>query len=373
MNLLALNWNDRKNPYAGGAEVHFEELLERLVRKGHQVTLLCSGWDGAPEDDEVAGIRIRRIAGRSTFNFAVPGELRRLVRSQRFDLLIEDINKIPFYTPLYCSLPTLVVIPHLFATTVFQEVNALLASYVYLAELPFVPMYRGRLVNVISESTAEELTRRGIPSADISVIHCGIDRTTYAHLPSVPKYEVPTILYLGRIKKYKSIQHLIQAFSALVRELPHARLLVVGDGDYLPILKGLARDLGIEASVTFTGFVSREEKVQHLRRSHVAVLPSLKEGWGLTNIEANAVGTTVIAANTPGLRDSVRDGVSGLLYEYGDIVRLTGLLRELLTNDTRRAELQRGALEWAERFSWDRAADQFDELLPQVMQRARQD
>jgi glycosyltransferase involved in cell wall biosynthesis len=369
MNILALNWNDLKNPFGGGAEVHFEELLRRLVKMGHKVTLVCSAWPGASEDEIVHGVRIRRVGSRQSFNFVVPSLLKKLTKAEQFDLLIEDINKIPFYTPCYLKLPTLVVIPHLFATTVFQEVSPALASYVYLAEMPMIPIYKRFLFNVISESTAEEIVARGVPKNQVSVIHCGIDRGTYSYDPSLQKFTEPTVLYLGRIKKYKSIQHLIAACALLRIEIPNIRLVIVGDGDYTPTLKKQVADLQLEQQVHFTGYVSKEVKVDYLRRSHAAVLPSIKEGWGLTNIEANAVGTVAIAANSPGLRDSVKDGHSGLLYPYGDIHSLAEKLKLVLTNDAERVRLESGAREWANRFDWDRAAERFAELLPQVVAR----
>lgn len=363
MNLLALNWNDLKNPFAGGAEVHLEELLRRLVTYGHSVTLFCSGWDGCPSEETIEGIRIIRRGNRYNFNLVAPMHLRRLTREQRFDLLIEDINKIPFYTPFYLDLKTLVVIPHLFATTVFQEINAVLGTYIYLAEKPLIPVYRGRHFNVISESTAAEIETRGIPHKDISVIHCGIDRNLYAYRADVPKYDQPTILYLGRLKKYKSIQHLIAAFSQVRKQLPTARLMIVGTGDYLPELQKMTLALGLTDAVEFPGFVSTDEKVVRMRRAHVSVLPSLKEGWGLTNIEANSVGTAVVAANTPGLRDSVRHNETGLLYEYGNIDQLATHLVAILTDSALRERLQAGARTWADKFSWDDAARKFDNLI----------
>lgn len=366
MKLLALNWNDLKNPYGGGAEVHFEELLRRLVKYGHEVTLLCSGFKGGQKEETVQGIRIIRCGGRYTFNLIAPFYLRRLVKENNFDLLLEDINKIPFHTPLYLNIKTLVIIPHLFGTTVFQETNFILGTYVYLAELPLVSLYRGRPFNVISESTAQEMVERGIPEKDVSVIHCGIDRELYAHDPSVTKYETPTILYLGRIKKYKSIQDLILAFAKLRQELPEARLMIVGAGDYLDRLKAQAKALDLADAVEFPGFVSSENKVERLRRAHVAVLPSLKEGWGLTNIEANSVGTTVIAADVPGLRDSVRHNETGLLFEHGNIEQLTEYLKSILTDQTRRVRLEQGALKWAEKFNWDSAAEKFNKLILEV-------
>lgn len=366
MKLLALNWNDLKNPFGGGAEVHLEELLRRLVKFGHEVTLLCSGWQGSRAEETIEGIRIIRIGNRYTFNWLVPGKLRSLVKEGAYDLLLEDINKIPFYTPLFVKIKTLVIIPHLFASTVFHETNPILGTYVYLAEKPLVYFYKGRHFNVISESTAEDMIARGLPKDDVSVIHCGIDRELYAPDPAVKKYDRPTILYLGRIKKYKSIQHLITAFAKVLEKLPEARLMIVGAGDYLAQLKQQAQSLGLGDRVEFPGFVSKEDKVDRMRRAHVAVLPSLKEGWGLTNIEANSVGTTVVAANVAGLKDSVRHDQTGLLYEYGDIEQLTQSLLTILTDQAVRVRLERGALEWAEKFNWDAAAQKFDNLIHRV-------
>lgn len=370
MKILALNWNDLKNPYGGGAEVHLEELLRRLVIYGHEVTLFCSGFSGCRDEETIEGVRIIRRGNRYNFNLIAPFHLRRLVRENNFDILVEDINKIPFYTPLYLNLKTLVVVPHLFATTVFHEINFVLGTYIYLAEKPLVSVYRGLPFNVISESTGEDIKKRGVPADDISVIHCGIDRQLYAHDPDTPKYEHPTLLYLGRIKKYKSVQHLIQAFKLVREKLPEARLMVVGTGDYLPQLKSLANSLDLSDDVEFPGFVSPEEKVLRMRRAHVAVLPSLKEGWGLTNIEANSVGTAVVAADSPGLRDSVRDGETGLLYEYGNTEQFAEKLMAILTDDALRIKLEKGGLAWAEQFNWDNAARKFDDLLHEVLGRS---
>jgi len=363
MKILALNWNDLKNPFAGGAEVHLEELLRRLVSYGHEVTLFCSGYKDCIAEETVEGIRIIRRGNRYNFNLITPFHLRKLTRREKFDILIEDINKIPFYTPLYLEVKTLVVVPHLFATTVFHEINFVLGTYIYLAEKPLVPVYKGLKFNVISDSTGEDIARRGIPRHDISVIHCGIDRNLYSHDPSVGKYDSPTVLYLGRVKKYKSVQHLIEAFALVRKKLPDARLMIVGTGDYLDNLKSQARSLNLSDSIEFPGFVTTSDKVDRMRRAHVAVLPSLKEGWGLTNIEANSVGTAVVAADSPGLRDSVRDGQTGFLYAYGDVEQLADKLTTILTNETVRRNLEIGGLEWAERFNWDNAAREFETLL----------
>jgi len=363
---LALNWQDLKNPQSGGAEVHLEELLRRIAAKGHSVTLFCSNYPGGAEEETIEGVRIIRAGSRFTFNWIAPSHIRRLIRSGTYDLFLEDINKIPFYTPLYQDLPTLVIVPHLFSTTVFSEINFVLGSYIYLWEIPLTRVYGRKKFCVISDSTKSDMVKRGIPAENIKVIHCGIDAELYNNDRGYAKFDHPSVLYLGRIKKYKSVQDLIEAFTLIRKKVSHARLRVVGSGDYLPHLKALAEKLGLSESVDFPGFVSREDKVALLCRSHVAVYPSLKEGWGLTNIEANSCGTTVVAANTAGLRDSVNDGVSGLLYEYGNIGELAEKVTSVLTDDELRNKLEAGGLKWAAQFNWDHAADEFLALCHEV-------
>lgn len=359
MKILALNWQDLKNPMSGGAEVHLEELLRRIAAKGHSVTLFCSNYKGGAREETIEGVRIIRSGNRYNFNLVAPFHIRKILQREKFDLFLEDINKIPFYSPVYVRLPSVIIIPHLFSTAVFHEINFVLGSYIYLAEWPITRIYRRKRFCVISESTAGDIISRGIPKDQVSVIHCGIDRTLYNNGNEYKKFEYPSVLYLGRIKKYKSVQHLISAFEIVKDKLPGARLTIVGAGDFLPKLKKQAQNLDLNDVIDFPGFVSVEKKIEYLCRSHVMVYPSLREGWGLTNIEANSCGTAVVAANSPGLRDSVRDNFSGLLYEFGNIDQLAEKIVTVLNDSALREKLEKGALEWAARFDWDQAADKF--------------
>jgi glycosyltransferase involved in cell wall biosynthesis len=369
--LLVVNWQDLEHPLAGGAEVHLQENLRRLAAAGFDVTLLCSRFAGAPAESKWEGVRILRHGGRFEFNWRVPFLVRSLARRESFDLVIEDINKIPFYTPVFQSLPVLAIVPHMFATTVFHEINPVLATYIYLMEYPVRWLYRSVPFCVISESTRQDLVERGFQADRVAVIHCGIDHERYRFDPSVARFEAPTVLYLGRLKKYKNVQQLIAAFARLRGRLPEARLIIVGDGDYRPALEKQAAELGLGESVQFTGFVAAERKIEFLRRAHVAVCPSMKEGWGLTNIEANACGTPAIAADAPGLRDSVRHDETGRLYPFGDIARLEADLLDVLTDAPLWVRYHAGALRWAARFDWDRAAEALAQLVDARIAAAR--
>ncbi|MCI0331193.1 MAG: glycosyltransferase family 4 protein [candidate division Zixibacteria bacterium] len=367
LKILAINWRDLKNPLAGGAEVHLEENLRRFVKMGHSVTLLTSNFPGGAKEEMIERVRMVRAGNDYTFNWCVPFMLKKELKKNSYDIVLEDINKVPFYSPLFQKLPTLVVVPHLFADAVFQEINFVLGLYIYLAEKPIPRVYRGRKFCVISESTRQDLTARGIPPEDVRVVYCGTDFSLYSKDPRVDKEKEPLVVYLGRLKKYKSVDHLLGAFAKIASDFSKARLIIIGEGDDHPRLADLTRKLGIESRVTYTGFAPKEEKVNWLQKAWVVVCPSLKEGWGLTNIEANACGTPVVCADVPGLRDSVAPGKSGLLYPYGQTDRLAAHLRDVLSNPPLRQKLEEGALEWAKNFSWDRSAEEMIKLVEEVV------
>lgn len=356
MNVLLINWMDLTNPQAGGAEVHIVEIFKRFVERGDDVTFVTSNYPGGLKCDIADGMTIYRSGTRETFNFTAPHLIRKLAKERQFDIVVEDINKVPLFTPLFVSQPVLVIIPHLFGTAVFKETNPLFASYVYLLERSMPHVYRNAMFEVISESTYRDIQNRGISPDNIRIAHCGVDHDTYNFDATVPKFDQPTVLYVGRIKKYKSVDVMIRSMPLVLKQVPNARAVVVGDGDGVASLQKLAADLGIAGHVEFTGFVSTSEKVDYMRRSHVIVNPSPKEGWGLTNIEANACGTVAVASDTDGLRDSVRDGETGLLFPYGDYVACADRIVRILTDTAEQDRLTGNALTWAAGFTWDRTA-----------------
>ena len=187
--------------------------------------------------------------------------------------------------------------------------------------------------------------------------------------------EPGTVLYIGRLKKYKGIQYLVRALSLLRRECggTDPRLVVIGSGDYRPRLERLAESLGIADSVVFTGRVSERDKLEWLTRAWVAAFASEKEGWGLTVIEANACGTSVIASNCDGLRDSVRHGETGFLVPaegswsgLSDEQRVRLLhtrLCEVLSTPGYHRRMSAQCLDWAGGFSWERTAARMLEII----------
>lgn len=360
MRLLLVNWQDIENPQAGGAEIHLHEIFGRLARGGHEITLLCGGWPGCAPRATIDGMDVRRVGTRATFGPLAYPAFRRGLEHQPWDLLLEDINKVPLYTPLWTRRRTAALVPHLFGVTAFQELPAPLAAAVWLAERGLGRVYHGVPFEAISESTRDDLVARGLPRSHIEVIYPGIDTAAYTPQPGT-RADRPTFAYLGRLKRYKGVHYVIQAFARMRNR--EAILEIAGAGDYLPALQALARSLDLGDRVRFLGRVSESEKLALLRRAWALVFASPKEGWGITNLEAAACGTPVVASNSPGIRESVRDGETGFLVPHGDTAAMAAFMDRMAGSRELVERLGAQARQFAGSFTWERAAGETERHL----------
>jgi glycosyltransferase involved in cell wall biosynthesis len=356
--ILVVNWNDRENPQAGGAEIHLHELFGRIATggRGHDVHLIASGWPGGAPTAVVDGIHVTRIGGRHSFALSARGAVRRALRATPFDVVVEDINKIPLFLPTLTRLPFVAIVPHLFGTTAFAEASAPMAAVVWGSELPIPWVYKNAGFHAISESTRDDLVRRGVPTEQIVVIHPGVDSQAYRPDLATPRATRPTFLYLGRLKRYKGVEFAIRAVAAARTARPDITLDICGHGDDRLRLERLAVAHRVSDAVRFLGYVSEEEKRRLLRRAWAVVFPSPKEGWGITNVEAAACGTPALASDSPGLRESVQNGVTGYLVPHGDVPALADRMLALAADSSLVEQLGRAARRFAESLSWDSAA-----------------
>lgn len=369
MKILVVNWRCPRNPLAGGAEVYLQEMFSRLVGRGHQVTLLSERFSGSATEDEVEGIRVIRAGGKFTFNFTAGQLVGRLAEELDVDVVIDDLNKIPFYSPWHTRRPVLAILMHLFRGSIFRETLPPMAAYVWITET-LIPLAYGRCrFAVLSESSRQDTAKVGIDPARITVIPPGTDCSRFQPDASVARE--PVVLHVGRLKRYKATDHLLRAAQLLKERGVQLTTVILGDGDDKPRLEALAAKLELADSVRFTGFIPEEEKVRWYRRAAVLAENSVKEGWGLIVMEANACGTPVVVADSPGLRDSSKDGVNGLVYEYGDITGLADRLQRLLTDAALRDQLGRQAIDWARQWSWEAAADKMEQVIHDAVSAGR--
>ncbi|HEU4564591.1 MAG TPA: glycosyltransferase family 4 protein [Gemmatimonadaceae bacterium] len=366
MRLLLVNWQDRENPQAGGAEIHLHEIFGRLAARGHEITLLGSGWKGSAPRATLDGMEVHRVGTRYTFPFLARRYFRRELAGRGWDVLVEDINKVPLHTPRWGVPRVVALVPHLFGTTAFREASWPMASAVWLAERSIPRAYRGVPFQAISDSTASDLAARGIPREAIEVIYPGIDTGHFTPAPEL-RAPAPLFAYLGRLKRYKGVDLVLRAFAAMRH--PTATLEIAGTGDYRPELERLVHSLDLGERVRFLGFITEEEKLALLRRAWALAFASPKEGWGITNLEAAACRTPVVASDSPGLRESVRDGEIGYLVPHGDIPAMAAAMRRLADSPALVRSLGERARGFAESFTWEEAARRTEEHLYGVIGR----
>ncbi len=363
MNILLVNWQDLRNPQAGGAELHLFELFSRLAARGHRVRLVCSGFAGGAPVEVVDGIEVHRVGGRHSFALLGRGAVRRAIKAERPDVVVDDINKLPLFVASLTDRPVYALVPHLFGTTAFQEAPWPMAAAVWLAERLIPRMYRGAWFHAISESTRDDLVARGIPRERIAVVHPGVDSIAFQPATPIERTTPARFVYIGRLKRYKGIEYLIRALAIARQAHPELSADIAGSGGDRPRLERLARTLGQEGAVRFRGFVDEATKLSLLRRAMANVFPSPKEGWGITVMEAAACGTPSLASDSPGLRDSVRDGETGILVPHGDVAALVAAMLRLANAPELVERLGQAARRYAEAHNWDAAADTVEQHL----------
>lgn len=380
--ILVLNQRDPGHPRAGGAEIHVSRIFSRLVARGHSVTQYSCAFPGGERQTEIEGIRVERRGPLPVYYASVPGRVRAAATADvpGFDLVIECLNKIPFYAPLYSRLPVLAICHHLFGQVAFDQVAFPIAAGVVVSESGIPRAYRDTLFLAISDSTRQDLVERGIDPRHIIVSSPGIDPPAFDIDPYTRR--PPRMTYVGRLERYKRVDLLLRAGALLVDRFPDLEILIIGMGPERPRLARLARDLGLEGRTRFTGFVEDRERDALLAGTRVCMFASEKEGWGLTVIEANALGTPVVARNAPGLRDSVRHGKTGLLVDSAEpgrsrrsgraetadeVHRYAEAMSILLADGDEAREMRSACLAWSRLFDWDRAADDMQTAIDRCL------
>lgn len=367
LRILVVNWLDRENPKAGGAETHMHRIFGHLASLGHEVTALVSGWRGCQRRVTLDGIDVHRSGGRYTFSLTAPAYYRRRLADRGFHVVIEDLNKVPLFTPFWTSAPVVVIAHHLFGATAFQAAAFPVALATWILERTIPVVFRSTPAIVVSESTKEDLVRRGLQPERITVIPNGIDVEYFTPGPESEVAPRPTLLFLGRLKRYKRVDLVVEATAELVREGLDVELWIGGEGDQMESLEQQARRLGITDRVRMLGFLDENQKRDALRRAWVHVLTSPKEGWGISNIEAAACGRPSVVSDSPGLRESVVDGQTGILVPHGDVPALVRALGLLLRDGEMRKRMGQQARAFAETFSWEASAERVERVLQRVV------
>lgn len=357
MKILWFNWRDIQNPDAGGAEVFTHEVMRRLAAMGHEMTLVTSEFEGCQSNANVDDVNIIRSGGK----YSVYKQAKSFYKSHgsRYDVIIDEINTRPFLTPKFVRGKPIIALFHQLAREFWFYETSFPMNYLgfYYFENKWLSYYRDIPTVTVSDSSKKDLEDLGFKK--IFMVPEGLNVTPLQEVRQ--KESVPTVVFMGRLKKAKLPHHAIQAFSYLRKEIPNAKMWIIGDGYMRSELENMRQD-----GVVFFGRVSNAEKYDLLSRAHVALVPAVREGWGLVVTEANAMGTPAVGYNVPGIRDSVRNGETGLLVSENTPKALGLAAASLLKDKEQLRTLSSNSNRNAKSFSWDTTAKEFDSLVRKI-------
>ncbi len=359
------------HPRGGGACRYVHEIFRRLTDR-HSITILSSGGGdlGGKPIQEIDGIDYRHFS-ESSHRVLLPA--RYLAKfAGKTDLLIDNSDVgIPWLTPLYARTPRITIVHQLIREIFYQELPRPISDIGFISEPLLYRLYSGSRIVAVSQSTARELVDWGIPEDNVDVVSPGCT------IPTGPRATLDerspnTVGCVTRLMKYKGVQLAFMAFRRIVRESPRAKLVIAGAGPYQNELERIAGDIGMSKNVIFLGRVSDESKFKLYREARVMISPSQREGFGMSVIEANSVGTPVVGWDVPGLRDSIVHNETGFLAPFPDDQALAGEVGQLLNDDETWERLSQNAWKWASNHTWDQSASSFRTIIEATLAKAKE-
>lgn len=354
MRALILNRRDIKNPLGGGAEVYTHEAAKAMVAMGLEVTHFSCAWAGCSPDEHIDGVRHLRRG--SELMCHLWGFLHALKNRRHYDLIIDEVNGLGFFTFLIPGARRMVLMHQLYKEFWLRELGPL-GAVPYVLEPVLLWFYRKTPVVTVSPSTRGDLLALGFK--DVSIVMNALD---FAPLPVPPTKEpAPTLMFLGRLRSTKRPEDAIEIFRLVQQGVPNVRLWMAGTGPAEAALKQQA--MGLEG-VDFLGRVDNEKKLELLARAHVLLVPGVREGFGINVIEAAAQGTPAVGYDIHGLRDSIQNGYTGLLAR-GPADAAQKVAR-LLNDKTLHEQMVGNCLLYALGFRWDARAQEFQQVVRRV-------
>ena len=375
----------------GGMDLHGKHLLEGLAKKGHEVMVISTKHPSGKKYEEIDGIKLQYLEN-TTYGSPRRGwkkeslkALHAILAKEEIDLVVSQSKAgygvvrvvrgmgIPFVTIMH-GYETMIFGSVLnqvmnFKKDYFSLLKSLLASLYYSLFQEYPILVNSSRTIAVSDKVAQVLGRRPLVKREkISVVNYGIDLEVFG-ASETKRRETRTalnlsdddrvILFLSLISKQKGADVAIRAFKILSHEAKNTKLIVAGDGDYLPGAKQLAEGLGIADKVIFPGFVRNEDTSLFYNASDVFIFPTLRlESFGIVIAEAMACGKPVIASNIGSIPNVIDNGVNGILIPPGDFRELASQIKRLF-NDRMysKALSEKAQLKANERFGLNRMVE----------------
>jgi glycosyltransferase involved in cell wall biosynthesis len=346
--------------------VLLHELSKRLVADGHEVTILTARYPGSKKYDTIDGARIVRI-GSNPYNqsfLALMYYLRHY--RNKFDVVIDVVNTAPHFASLFGGSAKQVLIYYQLAKEVwFHETKQPLSWFGYHVLEPvstfMLSHFGAKCILTISESSKRDLISHGFKPNRISIMSVGIQIKPVKNLASIVKYSQPTLLSLGSIRPMKVTADQIKAFELAKHSIKNLQLKIAGSAGsaYGQKVLAMIANSPYAKDIEYLGKVSQAKKIQLMQKSHLILVTSIKEGWGLIVTEANSQGTPAIVYDVDGLRDSVRNNKTGLICKTNTPKTLADNITKVLKNKKLYAKLCKAGWEWSQEITFDQNYQDF--------------
>lgn len=358
MKVLWLSHRDIQHPRAGGAERTIFEISKRLVSRGNTVIWVSVSDKGIYELSSIEGIHIERYGG----NIVVHVQTHSIIKKHEPDVIIDDLgHAVPWGSECLTSTPGTVFFRHLHKRSLKGQVSVLLRTVLTTMEKFYPRIYRKWSFVTETESSIKDLESLGICRNRIVKIPPGVDFNLFK--PTV-KSKIPTMVYFGGYRDYKRPWESLYVLKNLLELKKNINLIMIGSGPSLEPTRTIAKSLGVEQNVNFTGRLSPDELAAIVGSSWVNIHSSITEGFGYSVLESSASGTPTVAYKVPGIRDVIKDGVNGYLVEDGNRVKMSESVIQIIDNFT---ELSQSSIEEAHNYSWEKTTDLWENHLNQII------
>ena len=373
--LLMITWRDIRSPFAGGAETLTHGILKKL-KKDYEITVWSSAYPNCKRFEKIDGIQYVRM-GSKRFNFIGPYNWRVYFtvfryywftnkRKIDFDIVIEQINNIPFLFSLYGKKNTIIHINQLCRENWFFQVPwplSLIGYYVF--EPVYLWLLRTKKVITISQSTKKDLIKFGFKKENIFVIPIGINLSPVKTLATIKKFSDFSLLSLGNIREMKRTYDQIKAFEIAKVKIPRLKLYISGSpgGSYAARIFDHIHKSPYKKDIIYLGYIPPNKKKWLMQKCHYLLMTSIKEGWGLVVTEAASQGTPAIIYNVDGLRDSVKDETTGIICRKNQVENLAENIFRLYKDRKLYRKLQKNGWLWTKNLTFDASAEEYSRII----------
>ncbi|HEU65443.1 MAG TPA: glycosyltransferase family 1 protein [Chloroflexi bacterium] len=367
---------DEYYPDIGGAAHYAFDLSLQLGKLGIDVMVVTHAHPGQPEEEEIAGVKIKRVKGLVLHNphRAVSPLLFRHCHEYILDGKFDVVHGLDVYSSMAQMVIPFAHRHRIPCVTTCHTVIASHFSILLQRPLGLVLKRTGRLI-AVSQASAHFCRLLGCPEEKITVVPNGGDPACFngeidvlAMREELGIGAEPLVVTASRLIKRKNPKLLVSAFARVLEVVPDAKLAIAGSGRQKDNLSRQIKDLNIVNSVFMLGVLAKEKVAQLMAAAEVFVLPSKLESFGLSLLEASAAGVPIVCSNAGGVPEIFKDGFNALLYPPGDEDAMAKAIICLIQDRELAEKISANARETAGRFTWDLAAQRTLRVYEEVLQ-----